>query len=350
MPITNVDVNGLNLIREQEGRALRAYQDPVGVWTIGYGITNMDKGIGFKVGPGVTITADQAEYLLFMSITRNYVPDVLRVLDQSKLAHPQGAVNGGASFHYNTGGILKSSWPRLLNAGQIGPAKVNFESWDRAGGRVLADLVQRRATEWIVITEEQYGHMTGPETENDRGRPTGHTTLLTALPTNPALAAPATPVSGTVATTGIPDPVTTPPGVLSEGSTGPAVLALQEALTAAGVQVHATGTFDTATTAAVETFQAAHPQLTTDGKVGPATRAALARAGDIRAKANNVARTAVTGSAASAGLWHWVSADIGEALLIASGIGVTVALGILAWKYRNDIEAIVNKAIGRVVI
>ena len=36
---------GLNLIKKFEGCRLTAYQDAVGVWTIGYGTTNADKAI-----------------------------------------------------------------------------------------------------------------------------------------------------------------------------------------------------------------------------------------------------------------------------------------------------------------
>ena len=36
----------LNIVKEFEGCRLTAYRDEVGVWTIGYGITNSD----FKMG------------------------------------------------------------------------------------------------------------------------------------------------------------------------------------------------------------------------------------------------------------------------------------------------------------
>ena len=37
--------NGLNLIKKFEGCRLTAYQDAVGVWTIGYGTTNAYRAI-----------------------------------------------------------------------------------------------------------------------------------------------------------------------------------------------------------------------------------------------------------------------------------------------------------------
>jgi lysozyme len=36
---------GLAVIRSFEGRALKAYKDCVGVWTIGYGQTNYDSSV-----------------------------------------------------------------------------------------------------------------------------------------------------------------------------------------------------------------------------------------------------------------------------------------------------------------
>src|ERR1700757_2265582 len=50
--------NGLSLTEQFEGCRLVAYQDQVGVWTIGYGHT------GSGVVSGLTITQDQAEDLL----------------------------------------------------------------------------------------------------------------------------------------------------------------------------------------------------------------------------------------------------------------------------------------------
>ena len=38
----------LDLVKEFEGCKLTAYRDEVGVWTIGYGITNADRSITGK--------------------------------------------------------------------------------------------------------------------------------------------------------------------------------------------------------------------------------------------------------------------------------------------------------------
>ena len=47
----------LDLIGEFEGLRLKAYKDPVGIWTIGFGTTD-------GVTPGMTITKRKAEELM----------------------------------------------------------------------------------------------------------------------------------------------------------------------------------------------------------------------------------------------------------------------------------------------
>ena len=57
-----VSKNGIDLIKEFEGCRLTAYKDEVGVWTIGYGITNADKSItGVTIKSGLTISKATAE-------------------------------------------------------------------------------------------------------------------------------------------------------------------------------------------------------------------------------------------------------------------------------------------------
>ena len=43
--MAKISKTGIDLIKEFEGCHLTAYRDEVGVWTIGYGITNADKSI-----------------------------------------------------------------------------------------------------------------------------------------------------------------------------------------------------------------------------------------------------------------------------------------------------------------
>lgn len=344
--VTDVSLNGLNAVRGEEGRALRAYQDSVGVWTIGYGLTNYDRGLGFKVGPGVTITEDQAESLLLWSLRANYLPDVLRHIDTAKVSHPQGAVDGGTSFHFNTGGISKASWPARLNAGDLGGAQAGLESWNKAGGRVLADLVRRRAHEWGIISAENYGHLSGPEIEDDYGRAIGHASLLTALPGHP----PAVITPGDVQKTGPVVPAAPAPGVLGLGSKGPDVLAVQKQLVDLGYPAPVSGTYDDATVIQVTEFQRHHPHLTADGLVGPATRAGLVRALAMRDKTKTVAKVAPAVPAA-AGAAHAIFGLHVSGPVLILGIGLIVAgLAYVAWKHRAEIQHAINSALERTVV
>ena len=52
-----ISEKGLELIKKFEGCRLQAYQDSVGVWTIGYGTTNADKAItGTTIYQGLRIS------------------------------------------------------------------------------------------------------------------------------------------------------------------------------------------------------------------------------------------------------------------------------------------------------
>ena len=54
--------SGVNLIKGFEGKRLNAYDDGVGVWTIGYGTIKYPNGI--RVKKGDTCTESQAESYL----------------------------------------------------------------------------------------------------------------------------------------------------------------------------------------------------------------------------------------------------------------------------------------------
>lgn len=341
---TDISVKGLNSIRSYEGRALRAYQDVVGVWTIGYGLTNMDKGLGFKVGPGVTITADQAEELLYSSLRRNYLPEVERVLLLDKCEHPQGALDGGLSFHFNTGGIGRASWPKELLAGNMSAARVSFQSWNKAGGKVIGGLVRRRASEWNIIANENYGTLSGPEEEGTRGQRIGTGELLTALPLHAATEV----VAGSVKETGIPVAATPAPGALRLGDVGPAVIELQKALTAAGHPVEPTGTFDEGTQAQVIAVQQSHPNLTADGVAGPATTAALARTAALNKQVKTVTQIAPVVPVVATGLWQYLSAHAGQIALVGGAVAVVLVIAYVVYQHRSEVTALFNKATGTV--
>jgi lysozyme len=340
----DISLKGLNETRAEEGRALRAYQDPVHVWTVGYGLTNYDKGLPWKVGAGLVITEQQAEWYLLKSLRENYLPAVRSTLQGGTYAHPQGVVDGGCDFHFNTGGIKKATWPRLLGAGNLAAAKVSMESWNKAGGRVLSDLVGRRAHDWQMVSTGTYPATHGPINvipgSHNQETYKGYGDVLTAFPTDPNDTA-----ARTVATAEPPkSPGASGPGTLKAGDTGPDVTKVQTKLNDAGMSVPLTGVFDQKTIDAVKQFQNSHPNLGTDGVVGPATDAALDRAKNMRTNVSRLGKAAVPSlPAAFIGLHQFVSDNAGW---LALGLGALVVLGVagyIIWRYQHDFDALINK-------
>jgi len=134
--------DGLRLIKHFEGLYLRAYQDSVGIWTIGWGHTGLRHNDG-TVRPGRTITAAEAGLLLRLDLDY-FEGDVQRLITVPLADHEFAAL---VSFHFNTGGLGDSTLRRKLNAGDRTAAADQFLRWDKARGRTLPGLTRRRKSE-----------------------------------------------------------------------------------------------------------------------------------------------------------------------------------------------------------
>lgn len=129
---------GLDLIKSFEGCRLEAYQDSVGIWTIGYG--HID-----GVAEGDTCTSEEADEFLRKDLNRAET-----CVDKSVAAPlTQGEFDALVSFVFNLGcGALHgSTLLRKLNAGDFDGAGMEFLRWNRAGGHELAGLTRRREAE-----------------------------------------------------------------------------------------------------------------------------------------------------------------------------------------------------------
>ena len=139
MENTTLNIDGLNLIKHFESLELNAYQDSVGVWTIGWGHTGSD------VEEGKTITEEEAENLLNADLSKfeKAVNDAVRI---DINANQYAAL---VSFTYNLGiGNLQSSTLlKLLNSNDSFNASKEFVKWSKAGGNRLEGLVKRRLSE-----------------------------------------------------------------------------------------------------------------------------------------------------------------------------------------------------------
>lgn len=134
---------GIALIKQFEGCKLTAYQDSVGVWTIGYGWTQPVDGKPIRAG--MTIKQETAERLLKTGLV-SYESDVSRLV---KVGLTQGQFDAMVSFTYNLGArsLSTSTLLRKLNAGDYAGAADEFLRWNKAGGKVLNGLTRRREAE-----------------------------------------------------------------------------------------------------------------------------------------------------------------------------------------------------------
>ncbi|MBS7541994.1 lysozyme [Ancylobacter oerskovii] len=139
----SVNDAGLALIKQWEGRRLTAYRDPVGVWTIGYGHT--DAAGPPAVKRGQKITEAQAEAMLRADLAQ-YEAAVEEAVDVP-LSDNQFAALVSFCFNVGSGNFRASTLLKQLNAGDRAAVPGELAKWNRAGGKVLAGLANRRAAE-----------------------------------------------------------------------------------------------------------------------------------------------------------------------------------------------------------
>ena len=141
---------GLDAIKEFEGLRLKAYQDVVGKWTIGY---------------GHLIKLPSERGMLDYEISESLASSMLRVdaewaencVNQSvKVPITQGQFDALVSFTYNLGcGALgRSTLLKLLNAQEYSRAADQFMLWNKAEGKEFPGLTKRRTKEREMFLNE----------------------------------------------------------------------------------------------------------------------------------------------------------------------------------------------------
>mgnify|MGYP001309099867 FL=1 len=133
---------GIALLKKFEGCELQAYQDSVGVWTIGYGHT---KG----VEEGLKITQQEAEVML-----EEEMPEYEEYV-QKYVTHPleQHQFDALVCWTYNLGpnNLKNSTMLTVLNQGRLNDVPFEMQRWNKAGGEVLKGLVRRRKAESLLF-------------------------------------------------------------------------------------------------------------------------------------------------------------------------------------------------------
>jgi lysozyme len=133
-----VSIATVALIQPWEGLSLRSYPDVIGVWTACWGETR-------NIREGQTFTREQCDSQLsarvaeFELAIRPCLP--LTLPDKTRAAFISLAYNIGS------GGFCKSSIARLAKAGNLQAACDRILLYNKAGGRVVRGLVNRRNAE-----------------------------------------------------------------------------------------------------------------------------------------------------------------------------------------------------------
>tara|TARA_Y100001937_G_scaffold17583_1_gene24309 strand:+ start:1609 stop:2052 length:444 start_codon:yes stop_codon:yes gene_type:complete len=133
-----ISKEGISLIKNYEGCRLEAYQDSVGIWTIGYGVI---KG----VKEGDKINQEEADHLLQEELPEyeGYINDMIKVpLEQCQF-------DALVCWVYNLGpnNLKDSTLLKVINEKNYEDVPEQIKRWNKAGGVVLAGLVKRRAAE-----------------------------------------------------------------------------------------------------------------------------------------------------------------------------------------------------------
>ncbi|TCM62290.1 GH24 family phage-related lysozyme (muramidase) [Acinetobacter calcoaceticus] len=138
---------GVNLICGFEGKRLTAYDDGVGVWTIGFGTTIYPNGL--KVKKGDTCTEAQAKQ--YMQNDLKKFESAVNSAVTVELTQNQFDALVSLAYNIGSGAFSKSTLVRKLNAKDYKGAATQFDVWVNAGSKRMQGLVNRRAKEKAVF-------------------------------------------------------------------------------------------------------------------------------------------------------------------------------------------------------
>lgn len=141
---------GIDLISSFEDTKLKAYDDGVGVWTIGIGTTIYPNGV--KVKKGDVCTLEQAKSY-FAQDLKSFEKTVN---DSVKVDLTQNQFDALVSLTYNIGSTAfkKSTLLKKLNAKDYTGASDQFLAWVSPGSNVEKGLRRRRTAERALFTKK----------------------------------------------------------------------------------------------------------------------------------------------------------------------------------------------------
>jgi lysozyme len=312
MSNTSYDPRLIPWTGQNEGKVLRAYRCPAGVITIGFGFTWGSKifrewwlaNKGAKLKLGDTIGEADAFWLLKAIIDQEYS---LPVMKRAPHATPH-AKAAAIDMLINCGlGAAKWTWFKALVRNDVRDAARRLKvTATTANGRRLPGLVRRRAEASTIMEFNKW--------------PAWVQAPRTSAPKEIKAAMPSWHLGADDFAQGVAWLIKL--GYLDGSSKGDRTLI----------------------TAAVRSFQEAHPQLDNDGILGRATLDQIQRVIDLKSKsakgAAGAGATAATGAADQA-----VAATGYGDLILYGGLAALVIGGIyLAWRYRDELEIALRAA------
>ncbi len=131
------------LISQFEGCRLDAYLDVTGRPTIGYGFITWN---GEPVTEDLTITQAECDAALQRGVAER-VASVRKFVTYRRVTNAQIAALTSFAWNEGEGALHGSTLLRDLNNGFVAEAGFQFLVWDKAGGRVVEGLLNRRKAE-----------------------------------------------------------------------------------------------------------------------------------------------------------------------------------------------------------
>lgn len=130
----------VSFVGNWEGLKLYAYKDVVGVWTACYGETK-------DIKRGMKFTKSQCDVMFIDSLTKHEAGMRKCLKNPDALSDKTYVSMVSVTYNIGIGGFCGSSMARKLNAGDIRGACDSLLAWNKAGGKVVKGLTNRRQEE-----------------------------------------------------------------------------------------------------------------------------------------------------------------------------------------------------------
>ena len=142
-----ISSTGVDLIKHFESCKLTAYQDSVGIWTIGWGHTG-------SVKKGDIWTQGEADNILLNDLDKfeGYVNQYVKV----PLTQNQFDALVSWTFNLGPGNLKSSTMLTKLNEKKYDEVPSQLKRWNKAGGKVLRGLERRRNAEAVMFSGEDW--------------------------------------------------------------------------------------------------------------------------------------------------------------------------------------------------